>query len=314
MEPIHPIGGYFELETYNGAEYWENALRINTARNCLRYLIQKFHIRKLYAPRYTCPVVWDAIQTEPCEVEYYSIDRSFMPLVDFPNDAYILYTNYLGVCTRNAEQLAQKYIHLIMDCSQSFYSPAMGFASFNSARKFFGVPDGAYLFVDGVASEGLEQDHSASRFSHLLTRVESGPQAGYEDFLQNEDYLCEESIKMMSKLTQKILKGISYRHCAETRRSNYMVLHDALGDINEWKRTLEKIEVPMAYPFICKKDGLREKLISENLFIPTFWKGQKDTDTGKYMEHYLLPLPIDQRYGKDDMLRISECVFRNLKI
>ena len=314
MEPNHPIGGYFELETYNGVEYWENVLRINTARNCLRYLIQTFHIRKLYVPRYTCPVVWDAIQMEHCEMEYYSVDRNFMPLVAFPKDAYILYTNYLGVCTENSNLLAKKYERLIIDCSQSFYSSPVGLAAFNSARKFFGVPDGAYLFMDKAVSNELKQDHSVNRFAHLLERVESGPQPGYRDFLQNENLLCGAAIKTMSKLTQKILKGISYHQCADTRRSNYAVLQESLSDLNEWKGTLAEAEVPMAYPFICKKDGLREKLISENIFVPTFWKGQKDTDTGEYMEHYLLPLPIDQRYGRDDMLRISECIFRNLKM
>ncbi len=311
-EPARPIGGYFELETFDGTEYWQDALRINTARNCLRHLIRTFHIRKLYAPRYTCPVVWDAVRSERCEMEYYSVDRDLMPVSEFPREAYILYTNYLGVCTENASRLAQKYPRLITDGSQSFFSIPIGFASFNSARKFFGVPDGAYLFASGAALEGLDEDTSAGRVSHLLTRIELGPQPGYPAFLQNENRLCGEPVKVMSKLTQTLLRGIAYNRCAEIRRSNYMALQAALGGINEWRGAIGGTDVPMAYPFLCRKEGLREKLIAENIFVPTFWNGQMDPDTGKYMERCLLPLPIDQRYGSYEMRRISECILRNL--
>jgi len=135
---------------------------------------------------------------------------------------------------------------------------------------------------------------------------------GYPLFLQNENVLCGEHVKTMSKLTQNLLDGIPYSSAAQARRSNYAVLQEALGAINEWSGTSGKNDVPMAYPFLYKKEGLREKLIEENVFVPTFWKGQRDSDVGCYMEHYLLPLPIDQRYSSEDMHRILECIFKSL--
>lgn len=312
MRTGEPIGGYFELETHGGTEYWKDPLRMNTARNCLRHIVRGFGIRKLYVPRYTCPVVWDAVCEEQCEMEYYSVDFNLMPLSEFPADAYILYTNYLGICTKNANCLAKKYPQLITDCAQAFYSAPMGIASFYSPRKFFGVPDGAYLFADGISTDGLEQDASANRFLHLLARTEQGAQMGYPVFLRNEDALCREPVKTMSKLTRKLLEGIPYDSAAQARRSNYAALHAALGNINEWSGIPDKDDVPMAYPFLCKKEGLREKLIQENIFIPTFWKGQKDAEVGKYMEQYLLPLPVDQRYGSKDMQHILDCIFQYL--
>ena len=100
---------------------------------------------------------------------------------------YILYTNYFGICTKNAKKLAKKYKNLILDNAQSFFTEPIGLASFNSARKFFGVPDGAYLFCNKKIGEELQINKSYERFSHLLKRLDINAQFGYEDFCKNEN-------------------------------------------------------------------------------------------------------------------------------
>ena len=270
------IGGYFGLEQVKRGEYWNNAIKLNTARNCLRYIIRAYNIKKLYVPQYTCPVVWEAIHAENCEIVYYPIDFNFMPAVEMPTNEYILYTNYFGVCSNNIKKLFQKYPLLIVDCAQSFYSNKMGLASFNSARKFFGVPDGAYLFTDKIV-----------------------------------DYNKE--IKLMSKLTESIMSGIDYINVAKTRRSNFFILHKLLCEINEWHGEVLEADVPMVYPLIYRIDKLKEKLIEKNIFIATYWKGQLDLEIGKYFEHNLLPIPIDQRYNSSDMKYIADCIFEIIK-
>lgn len=312
MEDSKSIGGYFSLELYHGKEYWENAIRLNSGRNCLRYLVRSYGIKTLFVPSYTCPVVWDALKAEDCQLKYYSVDQNFFPLCEFPSDAYILYTNYFGVCTKNAVALSQQYPRLIVDCSQSFYSQRVGMASFNSARKFFGVPDGAYLFTDKKYIDGLRQDISFGRASHLLIRADIDAQSGYQIFHENEDAICKEDIKLMSKLTQRILMGIDYKHVADIRRSNYEQLHLALRDINRWKGELSETDVPMVYPFLCPSSGLRQKLIEEQIFVATYWNGQKDSNVGLDLKENLLALPIDQRYNSKDMSRILNCIFENL--
>lgn len=306
------IGGYFSLELCCGNEYWKNAIRLNSGRNCLRFLVRSYGIKTLFVPSYTCPVVWEALERENCHLEYYAIDQNFMPLCEFPLDAYILYTNYFGVCTDNAVALAQKYPNLIVDCSQSFYSDRIGLASFNSARKFFGVPDGAYLFTDKDSIDGLEQDISSGRASHLLLRTDIDAQSGYHAFHENEDAICRENIKLMSKLTRRILMGIDYERTANIRRSNYEQLHHSLQDINRWTGGLTETDVPMAYPFLCSSKGLRQKLIDEQIFVAKYWSGQTDRGMGLDFEENLLALPIDQRYNSDDMSRILTCIFENL--
>lgn len=307
------VGGYFGLEIPNGKELWENAIALNTARNCLRYIIRSYSIKEIFVPGYTCPVVWEAIMAENCGMSFYAIDENFMPKQVFPEGAYILYTNYFGVCKRNIQALSKKYPRLIVDNSQSFFCARAGLASFNSARKFFGTTDGAYLFSDKmIDAEKFEKDISCDRFNYMLIRTELGAEKGYGAFLQNEELLCNEEIKHMSDLTRFVLKGIDYNSVSEKRRSNFLFLHEKLNRFNLWKGNIDENEVPLIYPFVYENEKLRQILIDEKIFVARYWKGQRDEETGRFFEKHLIPLPVDQRYSSEDMLRITNCVLANL--
>ena len=131
------IGGYFELELPTQKEYWTNALKLNCARNALRYIIRAYTIKEINIPFYTCPVVWQAARSENCKIKFYHLDKNFMPAQNFGENDFVLYTNYFGICTKNAQILAKKYKNLILDNAQSFFTEKIGLASFNSSRKFF---------------------------------------------------------------------------------------------------------------------------------------------------------------------------------
>ena len=117
------IGGYFELEIDSKFDNISNNIALNCARNCLRYIIKAFQIKEIYAPFYTCPVVWQSIKKENCNIKFYHIDEKFMPTMELPENSYILYTNYFGICAKNVKDLAKKYKNLIIDNAQAFYMP-----------------------------------------------------------------------------------------------------------------------------------------------------------------------------------------------
>jgi hypothetical protein len=312
MSLHNEIGGYFELETIHGQEYYPNGIALNSARNCLRYLLRVYRINKLHMPAYTCPVVWEAAEAENCEISLYSINEHFMPDREFASDDYILYTNYYGVNTENVRRLSKKYRNLIVDNAQSFYSEIIGLASFNSVRKFFGVSDGAYVFTDKILNEDLETDVSVSRFSHLIIRADTGANAGYQNFQINDDSLRGEPVRKMSLLTHKILRGIDYDIVAKKRFDNFNILHNELRKINELELS-EPNDVPMVYPLVIKNDGLRKRLIESKIYVATYWNGQKDENWGSYFQKYLLPLPIDQRYNPEDMKYVIKTIKEDLK-
>ena len=44
------IGGYFELQLRKGEHYHKGALQLNTARNCLEYILRAKKYKKIYIP------------------------------------------------------------------------------------------------------------------------------------------------------------------------------------------------------------------------------------------------------------------------
>lgn len=77
------IGGFFEWELNQGAAYHPDAIELNSARNCLAYMIRAQGIKKLKVPAYTCPLLWDTLQAEHCEIEFYQIGTDFYPRRSF---------------------------------------------------------------------------------------------------------------------------------------------------------------------------------------------------------------------------------------
>lgn len=311
---MHEIGGYFGLELKNEKEYYDNALKLNSGRNCLRYIIQKKNIKKIQIPAYTCPAIWEALKAEGCEIKYYDINSDMLPDSELDKECYVLYTNYFGICNRQIEIISKKYNKLIIDNAQGFFEKPKKTISFNSARKFFGVPDGAYLFGDFQYDDKLEKDRSYLRTGHLIKRLDSNAAEGYTEYKSNEELIDKEEPKRMSKLTKRLLSSVNYKECIRVRKNNFNYLHNSLKDINEFNIDTTN-NIAMIYPLLlknynCKKD-LKERLINEKIYLATYWKGQKDNGYGNILETYLLPLPIDQRYSQIDM-DYMVCKIKNL--
>ena len=302
------IGGFFELELHKGVSFYPMATELGSARTCLAYFIRAKGIKKLNVPAYTCPVVWSALEAEQCEAEFYEIDSDFLPTKEFKKDEYVLYTNYFGLCTSQAEWMSSHYENLIIDNSQAFYSAPQGAASFYSPRKFFGVPDGGLLISNAHLDEMIPQDISLDRMIHLLKRIELGANAAYQDFKNSDKQLDNQPIKKMSNLTSFMLKGIDYEKTKQKRKQNFDFLHQTLGEKNIWKFSVRDDEVPLVYPFLPTEHGedIKKKMIDNRIYTATYWPGQRDHAFGSVLERELVCLPIDQRYGIDEMAYILE--------
>lgn len=311
-----PIGGYFELELREGDHYHRNAIRLNTASNCFEYVLRARNYAKVYIPYYTCEVMLEPIWKLHIEHEFYHIDEKLEP-TNLPkldaNEAF-LYTNYFGLKQDCVKRLVLEYgSQLIVDDAQAFYAePLEGIDTFYSARKFFGVPDGAYLYVDNPLRQEFEQDCSYNRMAHLLKRIDLGPEAGYQDFRTNEELLCNQEIKRMSRLTEALLCGIDYESAKRKRRENYVVLDNALKDSNLIHLKMDEDAVPMVYPYLTKDKSLRQRLIDNKVFVATYWPNVLGWTIEGMAERglikKLISIPCDQRYGANELYRIIELV------
>ena len=312
------IGGYFELELHKGEHYHKNAIRLNTARNCFEYVLRARGYSKVYIPYYTCEVMLEPIRKLGLDYEFYQINDQFEPksLPKLSENEAFLYTNYFGLKQSCVKRLVTEYgSHLIVDNAQAFYAePVAGIDIFYSARKFFGLPDGAYLYTDKPLFQEFEQDCSFDRMSHLLKRVDLGAEAGYQDFRVNDDALIGQDIKTMSRLTETLLSCIDYESAKQARRSNYLLIDKELAHTNCIHLELDESTVPMVYPYLKNDMELKKRLISEKVFLATYWPNVFEWCGEGDLEYSLAQntcyLPIDQRYGMNDMKRIIEIICR----
>lgn len=313
---MNSIGGFFSLELPYHEEYHQNVLRFNSGRNCLEYILLTRKYKKVYIPYYTCDAILEPIKKLGVKYEYYHIDLSFELLDEIllQRDEALLYTNYFGLKQQYADYLIGKYgNHIIIDNTQAFFEkPEKGIDTFYSCRKFFGVSDGAYLYTSANLNKPFAQDLSFERMSYLMKRIDLSAEAGFEDFHKADDGLAHQPIRKMSKLTQRIMQSIDYRSVTEQRRNNFLMLHSTLSATNKLNISLDKDAVPMVYPYLTDREGLRDHLIKEKIYVARYWPNVLEWTTADSLEWYLtrqmIPLPIDQRYGKNEMNRIINCI------
>lgn len=307
------IGGYFELEELISEEYYPNLIGLNNGRNALLYLVKAKKIRKIYLPFYLCDSISNMCKKNNIEYELYNIDSKFMPLLskDINFDEYIYIVNYFGQLKDCViMDLKQKYKNIIVDNTQSFFQqPLKNIDTIYSCRKFFGVPDGSYLYTTKIIEENIDIDVSKDRMVHILGRYECDASTYYNDFKNNDINFKEEKLKYMSKLTHNILGAIDYDKVIQKRNENFNFLHENL----KFRNMLE-IDIPNApftYPFYVDNGvDIRKKLAEKKIYIPTLWPNVIRDMTSECLEYKyatnILPIPCDQRYNISDLSRLVE--------
>lgn len=309
---IKPIGGYFELELPVYPELHADAIALNSGRFCLEYVLRCRHYKKVYVPYFTCDSAIEPIKKLGIPYEFYHIDKEYRIIGEIRlNDGEaLMYTNYWGLQDAYCQLLASKYgRRLILDYTQAFYSePIIGIDTFYSCRKFFGVPDGGYLYTDAQADFAIVQDESHTRMSSLVKRIDISPEAGFQDFHDISSTFHEMPIRKMSNFTKRMMGSIDYEHAARRRIDNYNTLQQQLGG-----RKLNFGEVPMVFPYTSEAgQELRRNFIANKVFVAKYWlnvdewAGEHALET--WMANHILPLPIDQRYGSEDMERIVKII------
>lgn len=305
------IGGYFGLEEFSGREYHSGLLALNNGRSGLLYLLKARKIRKLYLPRYLCDSVSGICGQYGFDFEFYSIGKDFLPVFDreLAPEEYLYVVNYYGQITNEmALELKARYGRIIFDNVHAFFQPPVpGIDTIYSCRKFFGVPDGGYVSTDAVLEETLETDVSKDRMKHVLGRFEGVASDYHADFKANDRAFTRLPLRQMSALTHNLLRAVDYEAVRQRRNENFALLHKHLGHRNPLNSMAP--EGPYAYPFYCENGmELKKALAAKKIYVATLWPNVLENGSPLEQDYTrnILPLPCDQRYGPEDMMRIIE--------
>lgn len=314
------------LELDNGSEYFNkypgaNVARFNCGRNAIAAAFISIKPKKIYIPYYVCIVVREALEKYSLPYDLYLLNDKLEPMLgNLAEDEWLLYVNYFGTMPeRKIKEIVNRYKRVVIDNTQAFYAkPILDNTCFNVylPRKFFGLIDGAYLLWGGKRKIIFDYpiDVSWSRGLFLLKSIELGTNDAYQDNLDSMECYSD-GIKLMSRLTERMLKSIDYKKTGFIRQNNYKTLVRELEGVNELFLPMEGY-APYVYPLLIKNDNLRQKVIEQRIYVPQWWKYlleevPEDSVEAK-LSKWLLPLPVDHRYDDKDMIAISQIIKSNI--
>lgn len=318
------LGGYFGLELPASREpAMPGALRFQSGRACLAALLEAAAPSRLWMPAYICDSMLLPLRKLGIPHALYGIDAAMRvaPGLEMANGELILYVNYFGLCGEGERDAVARFgaARVILDRAQAFYAPArQALATIYSPRKFFGLPDGGIMRTTAQVSPASEIDTgSIGRCMHLLLRHDGPAQPGYPHFQRAEASLQDSTPRAMSALTARLLDSIDVETARERRVANFAFLHERLGRYNEFPVGADATQGPLCYPLLIRREGLRDLLIRNKVFVPTYWPDVSGRSRPGGHEHdlarYTLALPCDQRYRACQLERAAALVIAALK-
>ena len=315
------IGSFIDLQLPADREFFrgnQNIARLNSGRAAIWHAFRLTGCKAIWLPYYQCDTVREFLNRKNCNIKYYHQDEFFVPIDLNPQkDEAVLLVNYYGVMSKKRmESLARKYANPIIDNSQGFFAEPIDWAyNVYSARKFVGVPDGAYVIGKGAEryAEEYPQGYSSDTALFLLQRCEYGCEGKtYQSRMLNEHRIDSEDIMKMSELTRKLLNGTDYDYIQRKRRENFETAHELFREINilDAKRYYDSTCVPMVYPLVVEDDRLLQRLLDAKHFQGHWWSYLLDESAADSFEYwisrYIVPITIDQRYGRKELAYIRD--------
>lgn len=308
------IGSFIELGLIKDREYYkgENVAKLNNGRAGIYHSMRVLGCNTIHLPYYLCDTVRDFLIKRGMTVKYYYIDSKLNPIdLNIINDEAVLFVNYFGVMSKERmKSLSNGYKNVIIDNSQAFFANLLdNCLNVYSVRKFVGVPDGCYVVGENATKylDEYKQDYSSDTSLFLLQRIEKGCEASYQSRMLNEERVDNSDILKMSKLTHAILDSIDYSTIKTKRIENYAIAKEMFDSINKLKISQYYADdcVPMVYPLLVESDELLPYMQKNKIFQGHWWSYLLDEVSNStfeyYISRYIIPITIDQRYGREEL-------------
>lgn len=320
----------------------EDYVWLSTGRSAIQYVINAIEERKpgikrvAVLPSFTCDTVFDPFLKSGYAVYYYPIEKNLTTTSDviletvLKYDASIvLFHRYFGFDTldgqvdRMCEVLREFGIFSIEDCTQCLYSDinrAKSDFTVGSIRKWTGTPDGGFAvcregrFTNKPNTSDIYLEEAKIKASYAKYKYLFDHKGDKDDVLAlyraAEDILDEQRhIYCISKMSAQVQANLNKKELFEKRRDNFEVLSRAIDKIVVPAFSLNNHVVPLYFPvFVEDRVALQKHLVANAIYAPIVWpkddKQPVQCEGAENAYEHLLCIPIDQRYGKDDMSRI----------
>lgn len=323
----------------------DGAVYFSLCREALLSVAIKYRnsAKKALIPAYTCQTVLDPFIQEGWEICFYNVSRNLrIDTEDLKNKYNEFKPNlcvahpYYGADLNQKEldileELKNRGCCLIEDLTQCIFSTQRSeiFDYYTgSFRKWFPIPDGAFLVgKESVSESPIEEntDFVATMADAMYLRgvFQHSGDVNIKEISRRVGNVAISHISKniylhaMSSLSNALLQQSDLDAAQKQRFENYQSLYNNLNKIQNIKvvdRNLEEITcAPLFFPIYVKERAEFQRRLAQNeIYAPVLWpvhtKELLINDSIKQMYDEILMLPIDQRYGREDMNRMIDVI------
>ncbi len=309
----------------------------SSGRGALRSLLRHVGKKTILLPCHICQSVIQACVQESYTVSFYSLfvndEIEFDSLqAKLANVEVLLFVNYFGFLFPSESLLkirricdAQGII-VIEDTTHSFLSNplSIGDYAFSSLRKWIGIPDGAIAytnkqdlpFTDYPRDEKFSQLRCIGMMQRdaYLSGTITDSMVHRTSLERAEEYLDKDTeIFAISSFSESLLRRTNFKLIAEKRRSNYRKLYSLLAKENIEIVTPELTDTDCPLFLVIgsqRRNDLRLYLSDHGIYCPIHWpiENEQLLNDKKLIKEVsrILSIPIDQRYGEEEMSYIAD--------
>ena len=309
-----------------------------TAIDCALQLIEENKkVNKVYFPSYCCQSMIDPFVDRKIDIDFYTVsfkNGSLIYDIDCKKECDIFFAmNYFGFSQYGMasyiEEFKSRKVCVIEDMTHSLlskrkYSKNSDFVV-ASLRKWFPIMCGGVLInntdkhldtsklQDNNYYTNLKEHAMIEKKKYISNEKQNNKGQFLKEFARTEQILNEDYKNY--KIDQKsysILKNIDIEEVINKRRRNAEIIYKYLRKQNDI-RYLENInlkeDTPLFVPVFLnnqKRNELKQYLIENKVYCPNHWGIPKEINNTKQKEIYNAELSLicDQRYGKEEMMKI----------
>lgn len=165
------------------------------------------------------------------------------------------------------------------------------------------------------AFDAIEKQHWVEKILPQLIKDKEEYLAANRQLEEELDH--NKKITGLSIISNHLLSATNEKECEMRRNANYRILQNGLK--NRSSLTLvfpvyEGTAAPLYLPvYMEDRDALQQYLRERDIYVPVLWPvGKENAPCLSADEHYIYShiaaIPMDQRYGKNEMERIVEVV------
>ena len=314
-------------------------------REALLALLQAVEVPRKSAllPAYTCSTVIDPFMQLGWDVAFYSVNmdlslnlESLMAKSRDCCPSVAVFHPYYGMDYSASELDAIKALRdegclTVEDLTQNLFAPKhedIFACRVGSIRKWFPVPDGGFLDSPFAVCDPSQENESfyipqlvamRLRFKYFETNDTELKDLSIQLNKYAERH-AHESIVMhaISDYTLIAMKGLDIDGCIEARRDHFHTLFDGLADCGKVTLPIRDMNrlvgAPLYFPLFVNGDraSFQSQIAERSIYAPVLWRAASEDvvvdDAVRSIYDRILAIPCDQRYSREDMIRVVEAI------